>query len=44
MHLSGYAAKHSGMFHPIVKVGQKVEKGTELGEYFGPVGYFGAVK
>ncbi|SEL77020.1 hypothetical protein SAMN04488008_105154 [Maribacter orientalis] len=33
-------AKHSGMFHPIVKVGQKVEKGTELGNISGPFGYF----
>ena len=33
-------AKHSGMFHPIVKVGQKVEKGTELGNISGPFGDF----
>jgi hypothetical protein len=33
-------AKHSGMFHPIVKVGQKVEKGIILGSISGPFGYF----
>ncbi|HDZ04743.1 hypothetical protein LCGC14_0198790 [marine sediment metagenome] len=33
-------AKHSGMFHPLVKVGQNVEKGAELGNISGPFGYF----
>ncbi|SNR64781.1 hypothetical protein SAMN04488009_2954 [Maribacter sedimenticola] len=33
-------AKHSGMFHPIVKVGEKVSKGAELGSISGPFGYF----
>jgi len=33
-------AKHSGMFHPMVKVGQKVEKNEELGSISGPFGYF----
>jgi hypothetical protein len=33
-------AKHSGMFHPLVKAGQKVEKGNILGSISGPFGYF----
>jgi len=33
-------AKHSGMFHPMVKVGQKVEKNEEIGSISGPFGYF----
>ncbi len=33
-------AKHSGMFHPIVKVGQEVQKGIILGSISGPFGYF----
>lgn len=33
-------AKHSGMFHPIIEVGQKVEKGAILGSISGPFGYF----
>ena len=33
-------AKHSGMFHPIVKVGQEIKKGNILGSISGPFGYF----
>lgn len=33
-------AKHSGMFHPGIEVGQKVEKGAVLGSISGPFGYF----
>lgn len=33
-------AKHSGMFHPIVNVGQKIKKGDPLGSVSGPFGYF----
>ncbi|APQ18640.1 succinylglutamate desuccinylase/aspartoacylase family protein [Maribacter hydrothermalis] len=33
-------AKHSGMFHPTVHVGQKIKKGGKLGSISGPFGYF----
>mgnify|MGYP003632522215 CR=1 FL=1 len=33
-------AKHSGMFHPIIKVGQEIKKGNILGSISGPFGYF----
>lgn len=33
-------SKHSGMFHPVIKVGQKVKKGDILGSISGPFGYF----
>lgn len=33
-------AKHSGMFHSLIEVGQKVVKGAELGSISGPFGYF----
>lgn len=33
-------AKHSGMFHPIANVGQKIQKGDLLGSVSGPFGYF----
>ncbi len=33
-------AKHSGMFHPLVKVGQEIKKGNILGSISGPFGYF----
>ncbi|WP_405415450.1 succinylglutamate desuccinylase/aspartoacylase family protein [Maribacter sp. Asnod1-A12] len=33
-------AKHSGMFHPSIKIGQAVEKGEEIGSISGPFGYF----
>lgn len=33
-------AKYSGMLHPMVEIGQKVEKGTVLGSISDPFGYF----
>ncbi|MGB3150694.1 MAG: succinylglutamate desuccinylase/aspartoacylase family protein [Maribacter sp.] len=33
-------AKFSGMLHPMVEIGQKVEKGTILGSISDPFGYF----
>jgi len=33
-------AKHSGMFHPMVPVGSKVDKKTIIGSVSGPFGYF----
>lgn len=33
-------AKYSGMFHPMVEIGQKVEKGAVLGSISDPFGYF----